>query len=591
MTHYPPLVANSCVAYPEIIAFENHTDSIRYGELSAECAALCARWRPLHPRRVGLWVDNSLKSFIALHALNWMGSVVVCLRKRDGGSEADLLESCSIDHVVNTESLTLVPCGSEGPATQACERVWTWSAAQFELQSSGTTGEPKWLPLTTRQLILSAFGSAIRLGHLPGDQWLNVLAPGHMGWLAVLVRCALYGTTVRVRPFERDNLVPLLESGSITQISLVPSMLSDLVAHAPNALQRVRTVLVGGGPTNAALLQECRDKGVHVHASWGMTEAGSQVATQVSGALNTNGHVGPPMPFVDISERSGHLHLSGPLLNAPLTTQDLGTVDESGNITVLGRADDVILTSGHKIHPQEIESVFDRIAGVNICCAVGLPHSKWGNVVALVLESKHTAELVDVLGNAVAGIRMTPSPRKPRRLFVVDSIPTNAMKKVQRPLLVQLLLQFDQMMGAEPVQQHLGQGHRLEGPQIDGSVGQSDCGTNTSRLIDDIVAKGESAGAHVYNPDFNGQFFTLTQRDFEVTLGANEGQTNRMFVKELIPVAEDRKQKLFESGVCIFEDTAEENDTCAVNLVESRFKAVTKSHEVNLLSRKEKVKI
>ena len=64
-----------------------------------------------------------------------------------------------------------------------------------------------------------------------------------------------------------------------------------------------------------------------------------------------------------------------------------------------------------------------------------------------------------------------------------------------------------------------------------------------------------------------------------------------MCVKELIPVAEDRKENFLEGDVSVFEDATKKNDARAVNLVESRSEIVTKRHDVNLLRRKGKAKI
>ena len=356
---YPPLISTSCVAYPEQIAFRNESVSLTYQALRERSEVLQTKWSATAARRVGVWVDHSEATFLALHSLNQMGVTVVCLRPCSPSGRDELRASADIDHELDTQRFELMPLApSASNETTVSFTGWGWEDVQFTLQSSGTTGTPKWLPLTTRQLILSAFGSAIRLGHLPGDQWLNVLAPGHMGWLAALARCALYGTTMQSRPFEVDAVVGELNSGKITQVSLVPSMLTALIRSDDSALSKVRTVLVGGGPTSMELLSECESKGISVQPTWGMTEAGSQVATRVSTAKVLENHVGPAMPFVNVTRRGDRFHLDGPLMNEPLLTQDIGQIDAKGRITVWGRVDDVILTSGHKVHPSEVEGHF-----------------------------------------------------------------------------------------------------------------------------------------------------------------------------------------------------------------------------------------
>ena len=115
--------------------------------------------------------------------------------------------------------------------------------------TSGSTGRPKAVVITTGQLVFSAFGSAMRLGHLPGDRWLAVLPMHHVGGLSILMRCVFAATTVELHArFDAERVAHALSQGLVTQLSVVPTMLDAVLEHlSPSgAHANLRTVLVGG---------------------------------------------------------------------------------------------------------------------------------------------------------------------------------------------------------------------------------------------------------------------------------------------------------------------------------------------------------
>jgi acyl-CoA synthetase (AMP-forming)/AMP-acid ligase II len=576
-----------------ICALQTEHEQITYGELVDRCVELRAKWLNSNASRVGVWVNNSIDSFVGIHALNATGRSVALFRGASLSQNAAYVSDSGVDHVLNQSTWTLDPVAQPlaDDESKPPWSSWGWEDTLFYIQSSGTTGGPKWLPLTTRQIHLSAFGSAIRLGHLPGDRWLNPLAPGYMGWLAVLTRCALYGTTMRVCDYTHATVSAHLDTGEYTQVSLVPSMLSQLVESAAKSLRQVRTVLVGGGPTSDALLARCRNQGVSAVATWGMTEAASQVATQHVGSEDNQGHVGPPMPFVDVAIQDGRFILSGPLLNEPLETRDVGSIDAHGRIHVYGRVDDMILSSGHKVSPNEVEALLMRPTEILGVCVFGIQHRTWGQLLCAVIvpsADTNSSHLQQLLSKLIDGL---PSQFKPRRVWQVDHIPMNQMGKPLRSVLGETLFQFDEVMSHKRLHKLTGERDGFEGLEVDGSVSQSNTCSEGVRTIDDVMPKDQRPFSNLNNPAFNTQFIALPNGFMEVTLRVNEGQPDRMCVKELIPVPEDRKENFLEGDMGVFEDTTKKNDASAVNLVESGSKVVTKGHDVNLLWRKGKAKL
>lgn len=593
MNQYPPLIAHGCFSLREVCALRTQSASISYEVLGERCATLRKQWQTSPARRVGLWVNNQLDTLIGIHALNASGRSVALLRGAPSGNNDEYVQTSGCDHIIDCNEWTLKPVDAVQTLNQSSREwsSWGWDEPLFYVQSSGTTNQAKWIALTTRQVHLSAFASSIRIGHLPGDQWLNPLAPGYMGWLAALTRCALYGTTMGVYDYSPETIQTALNSHRYTQVSLVPSMLSQLIESCPNELSDLRTILVGGGPTVERTLRRAHAQGLSVVTTWGMTETASQVATQRSGFSKTVDHVGPPLPFVDVTVQDDRFMLSGPLLNEPLHTRDMGFLDESGQVHVRGRVDDVILSSGHKVLPAEVEDLLADFAGINSVCVFGLPDETWGQLLCavLVLEDSHLRP--DWMDSLSALIDTLPARFKPRRIWQIDRIPVNDMDKPLRTLLSRVCLELNEVMGSKLVQNVSRQSNGLEGLQVDGGMGQSDTGPHGASTVHNVVPENQRALTHLDNSTFHGQFITLPNGFLEVTLRINEGQTHRMCVKELIPVAEDRKENFFEGDMRVFEDSTEKNDASTVNLVESGSKVVTKSHDVNLLRRKGKAKL
>jgi O-succinylbenzoic acid--CoA ligase len=133
---------------------------------------------------------------------------------------------------------------------------------------------------------------------------------------------------------------------------------------------------------------------------------------------------------------SGYLHAPSRPEGSPFITGDLGSLDEAGRLTVVGRADDLIITGGENVHPAEVENVLLRIAGVREVVVFGLPDDTWGQLVAAAFVLEPAVELADVLR---ASRSVLASFRRVRRACAVSQLPTNATGKVSRKQAAELL--------------------------------------------------------------------------------------------------------------------------------------------------------
>jgi O-succinylbenzoic acid--CoA ligase len=245
------------------------------------------------------------------------------------------------------------------------------------------------------------------------------------------------------RWFDAVTAARHLAYGTVTCASLVPTMLSRVLDAGPDRYHPgLRAVLVGGGPVSPSLVERALDAGVPALQTYGMTETVGQITTVPPGEerrlLGTAGRPleGIEVRVVDAEGRAvrpgspGRIEVRGPAvtpgyLGDPerdpgdwFRTGDLGRLDASGVLTVLGRADDVIVTGGENVHPAQVEAVLRGLPGVVDVRVYGEDDPEWGRAVAadLVLEC-------DILGEVQGRARAAlPGFMVPKRWRSVDRI-------------------------------------------------------------------------------------------------------------------------------------------------------------------------
>ena len=112
-------------------------------------------------------------------------------------------------------------------------------------------------------------------------------------------------------------------------------------------------------------------------------------------------------------------------------TGDVGRLDERGVLTIVGRSKDLIITGGYNVYPAEVEALLNELPGVAESAVVGVPHPDFGEgVVAAIVPRNGETPDCDAL---IASMKARIAPFKvPKRVFVMDELPRNAMGKVQK---------------------------------------------------------------------------------------------------------------------------------------------------------------
>lgn len=336
--------------------------------------------------------------------------------------------------------------------------------AELLIATSGSTGEPKQVMLSEANLEAAVRASRSRIPLGPGDIWLNCLPLQHIGGVAIFYRCAEAGAAALLhRGFEAVQVRKDMERHGVTHISLVPAMLARLLETGPPPAP-LKYALIGGGPLSANLAQQAHRAGWPICPSYGMSEAASQIATLATFPPDwREGMVGTPLPGISVeildesgqpAKGEGRIRVRGPsvmmgyanpaheaghgLQNGWFLSGDRGYFDDRGNLVVLGRHDDMLVSGGVNIHPAEVEGLLLTCPGVSDVAVTAVSDEVWGDrMTALLVGDANCSAVQDWCRKHL------PSHLRPRRFFAVTALPRNAMGKLERQHLPALALTLE----------------------------------------------------------------------------------------------------------------------------------------------------
>ncbi len=395
-------------------------NGLTYAQLDREAAAGARRLAARGIRagdRVGLQMPPGEAFCIALHACLRLGAVAVPIDVRLSAEEK-LAIARDAGAVLDGP-----PAGEEAdvrlPSTHLLDAV------AIVVHTSGSSGAPKPIGLTYGNWLWSALGSAVALGADPDERWLCALPLSHVGGLSIVLRSAIAGTTALVHErFDTDRvLAALARPDGPTMISLVPTTLTRLLDAGLRDLRSLRWALVGGAPVTPALLGRAAAAGVPVAATYGLTEACSQVVT-----------LGAPLFCTRVTlAGDGEILVSGPTV-APeagpvLHTGDLGAWSADGALYVVGRKKDTIITGGENVAPVEIETVLESHPAVAEAGVHARADPEWGEAVVATVVLRASADEAELIAWCAA--RLAPF-KVPKAIRPADALPRTRSGKLVR---------------------------------------------------------------------------------------------------------------------------------------------------------------
>ena len=427
--------ATSC---PDRAAVLTAAGGLTYAELEEE-AKRCARRLAGRGVRAGSLVAIELPAgldhAILLHALMKLGAIAAPINLRLAPTERQA-------ELTRTDPTLIVARAEETAGPEADLPLLgehDLGAVVCRMATSGTAGRPKAVGITYGNYFWSAVGSAFNLGVDPIDRWLCCLPLYHVGGLSILIRTVIYGTTAILHEgFDADAVAASLESDRVTLVSLVSTQLERLLRIGAE-LSGPRAILLGGGPTSLEMLEEASGRGARIVQTYGLTEAASQVTTLTpADARGRLGSAGRPLLTTRLRIHEGEILVQGPTV-APgcadedgwLHTGDLGSIDAEGFLYVAGRIDDLIVSGGENVVPDEVEDVLRAHPGVADAAVIGRPDEEWGEaveavVVPAVADPPSSEELRRHCAAALAGFKV------PKRFELADELPRTASGKLLR---------------------------------------------------------------------------------------------------------------------------------------------------------------
>lgn len=457
---------------PAHIAVDDGHEQLTFADLQVRVEKLVGKLNQLNPGdKVGLLATNSLMSYQLALAIISSGRSIVWLNWRladeelhrqiaDSGLLLCLVED-SLWRAAMGRTFKKYSTFLKQPIVKSSSLVATFKLDQVAsiMHTSGTTGKPKGVLQTFGNHFYSAVASALNLGLSPHDEWLCVAPIFHISGFSIIMRGLIYGMTVRlVDKFRVTTIEQILVNEPVTIMSVVPFMLKKLVSQQKMSHQRYnkdfRCMLLGGGTINRSILEQCLQAKIPVVQCYGMTETCSQIiALRAQDALKKIGSVGQPLFTTQLKlSNKGEILLKTPALtpgylNLPAKlpakmidgwykTGDIGHVDDDGYLYVDGRLDEMLISGGENIFPQEIEQVYQRYPGIKEVAVVGQADPEWGQVPVAFLVSDQQysgTELIDY------GYQHLAHYKVPRRYFYVQSLPKNASGKIRRFILQQAL--------------------------------------------------------------------------------------------------------------------------------------------------------
>ena len=452
---------------PNQIAIDDGNERLSFAELKKQVEVLVGKIDHLNPgSRVGILATNTLMSYKLSLAIMCSGRTIVWLNWRLAGEELERqikdsgLQLCLVENSLWRSGMTdpfksysafLITSADPGELIPVFKSNWVASI----MYTSGTTGRPKGVLQTFGNHFYSAVSSALNLGLSSADKWLCVAPIFHISGFSIIMRGLIYGMTVRlVEKFRAEELERILANETVTIMSVVPFMLKKLIqqqnktnTHYNSAF---RCMLLGGGTIDRETLEACLQRSIPVVQCYGMTETCSQiVALRSADALLKLGSVGQPLFSTQLKlSKDGEILLKTPALtpgylNLPdklpskmidgwYRTGDIGHLDKEGYLYIDGRADEMLISGGENIFPQEVEQIYQRYPQINEVAVVGQNDSVWGQVPVAFVVSDRRLSPTKLMNY---GYEHLARYKVPQHYIFVSELPKNASGKIRRVML------------------------------------------------------------------------------------------------------------------------------------------------------------
>lgn len=300
------------------------------------------------------------------------------------------------------------------------EEEWLGPGNVLHCHTSGSTGTPKAIELPKLQVAASAGRTVSFFGLGPDSHLHSCLAPDYIGGKMMMIRAMICGGGFT---WEKPSNRPLADGKEkrIDLLCVVPSQLLHIV-HNTTHLPEIKNILVGGSPVSGTLRKEVAASGLAVWETYGMTETASHIAIR-----RVTDPQGPfrPLPGIAVSAPAGTLEIEIAGWQR-FVTNDIAEIESDGSFQILGRADNVIITGGLKVHPESVERKLGALLPFPVMLT-SEPDEKWGERTVLLVENP-TMTIDEIMAKCRSLLAAHEIPKEIR----IAAIPRTANGKIRR---------------------------------------------------------------------------------------------------------------------------------------------------------------
>jgi len=277
--------------------------------------------------------------------------------------------------------------------------------------TSGSSTQPKGVLHSFGNHYFNALGSNEHIPLNTNSQWLLSLPLYHVGGLSIFFRILLAKASI-VIPENQQSILDTLKNHPVTHISLVPVQLYRLLQKKETVkiLKKLSAILIGGGPISPSLVQHATSEGLPIHITYGLTEMASQVATSYQLKASNRTLSVRPLNHREVNILDGQIlvrgktlflgYISKKRLTPPRMTDgwfptgDLGQWTIDRQLIITGRQDNMFISGGENIQPEEIEHYLLQITEIQNAVVVAKSDKEFGQRPIAFIKFKEGSHLL-----------------------------------------------------------------------------------------------------------------------------------------------------------------------------------------------------
>lgn len=460
--------------------------SYTYSELNCYANRLIKKFTALHLEegdRIAILAEHSLEYMVLFVACQRMGLVIVPLNYRLSINEiSKLITDCTprllIYNTSNSAKAKQLPLQKVNVISFKTLKHCFITANNFTPKSikikednplfifytSGTTGSPKGVIYTNKMLFWNSLNTSMQLGITFRDSTINTLPPYHTsGWNVFVTPLLHKGAHIGLlEKFDAEKILCLLELNKTTLFMALPTMLlmmQKTPVFKDVNLKKLRYIISGGEKVPSELVTFWKkEKNIYIRPGYGLTEAGPSITSlhHKMAELKPNS-IGKPNFYLDIKivdkngdkvkpNHVGELCIKGDIVTPGywnnsvktsnkikkgwLFTGDFAYSDNEGFLYMKGRKNDMYISGGENIYPQEIEVKLEQIKDIKKAVVLSVKDEKWGECgIAFVTSANKALSVINIREALKTNL---VAFKHPKYIFILERIPATSLGKVSR---------------------------------------------------------------------------------------------------------------------------------------------------------------